>query len=98
MKSTFEALPALSNWTNWCYGIPSVLLYDHKYVMHSTSGVQQGDPLGPLYFCFGLNPIVAEITRLRPVYQKWYMDDGGIVGSPELLLKVWEILKTGSFT
>ena len=23
------------------------------------------------------------------------MDDGGIVGSPQLLLKVWEILKTG---
>ena len=23
------------------------------------------------------------------------MDDGGIVGSPELLLKVWEILKNG---
>ena len=23
------------------------------------------------------------------------MDDGGIVGSPELLLKVWEILKKG---
>ena len=23
------------------------------------------------------------------------MDDGGIVGSPELLLKVWEILKAG---
>ena len=29
------------------------------------------------------------------MYQKWYMDDGGIVGSPELLLKVWEILKAG---
>jgi len=29
------------------------------------------------------------------VYQKWYMDDGGIVGSPELLLKVWEILSVG---
>jgi len=35
------------------------------------------------------------IAALQPVYQKWYMDDGGIVGSPELLLKVWEILKKG---
>ena len=92
MKSTFESLPALSNWTNWCYGGPSVLLYDHRYVILSTSGVQQGDPLGPLYFCFGLNPIVNEISRLRPVYQKWYMDDGGIVADVATLKQVWRIL------
>jgi hypothetical protein len=28
------------------------------------------------------------------VYNKWYMDDGGIVGDVELLKKVWEVLKT----
>src|SRR3954465_10739385 len=32
---------------------------------------------------------------LHPIYQKWYMDDGGIVGGPELLMKVWDILKVG---
>jgi hypothetical protein len=61
-------------------------------VLWSTSGVQQGDPLGPLYFCFGLSPLVEEIAQLGPVYQKWYMDDGGIVGSADLLCKVWSIL------
>ena len=35
-----------------------------------------------------------EIAALNPVYNKWYMDDGGIVGDVELLRKVWEILKT----
>src|SRR5256714_8370570 len=59
------------------------------------SGVQQGDPLGPVYFCCGLQSLIDRIAALQPVYQKWYMDDGGIVGSPELLLKVWEILKNG---
>jgi hypothetical protein len=36
---------------------------------------------------------VAFSRLLNPTYQKWYMDDGGIVGSPELLLKVWGILR-----
>jgi hypothetical protein len=47
-----------------------------------------------LYFCCGLQSLVDRIAALEPLYNKWYMDDGGIVGTPELLLKVWEILKT----
>ena len=35
-----------------------------------------------------------EIQALGPVYNKWYMDDGGIVGSVELLKQVWSILQT----
>ena len=71
-----------------------LLVYDHSRVFESCCGVQQGDPLGPLYFCCGLQSIIDRITALGPTYQKWYMDDGGIVGSQDLLLKVWEILKT----
>ena len=93
MRLTCERFPALSAWTNWCYSSPSVLLYDHQYVIRSESGVQQGDPLGPLYFCFGLAPLVEEITALNPLYNKWYMDDGGIIAPVPVLLQVWEILK-----
>ena len=87
--------PGLERWTWWCYNQPPLLVYDHKREFFSQSGVQQGDPLGPLYFCCGLQSLIDQIAELRPVYQKWNMDDGGIVGSPELLLKVWEILKAG---
>jgi hypothetical protein len=93
VKDACEEFPGLANWTNWCYGEESFLLYDHKDVITSSSGVQQGDPLSPLYFCFALNPLVKEITSLGPVYQKWYMDDGGIVASVPVLLKVWTLLK-----
>ena len=72
-----------------------MLVYNHENEFFSESGAQQGDPLGPLYFCCGLQSLIDQIAALQPVYQKWYMDDGGIVGSPELLLKVWEILKKG---
>ena len=70
-----------------------MLLYDHEHIIESRAGVQQGDPLGPLYFCCGINGLVNEIAALNPVYNKWYMDDGGIVGDVELLKKVWEVLK-----
>ena len=62
-------------------------------MIRSESGVQQGDPLGPLYFCFGLSPLVEEISSLKTLYNKWYMDDGGIVAPVEVLLQVWELLK-----
>jgi len=66
MRASCSALPRLSKWTNWCYSNPSLLLYDHQHVFWSSSGVQQGDPLGPLYFCFGLRPLVDEISALNP--------------------------------
>ena len=33
-----------------------------------------------------------EIKALCPVYNKGYMDDGGIIGDVELLRKVWKLL------
>jgi hypothetical protein len=37
--------------------------------------------------------LLVEIQALGPQYNKWYMDDGGTVGTPELLQKVWDILR-----
>jgi hypothetical protein len=94
VKAVRDIFPGMSTWTQWCYGEATMLLYDHQHVIWSRAGVQQGDPLGPLYFCCGINALVNEIDALNPVYNKWYMDDGGIVGDVELLKRVWEILKT----
>ena len=94
VKAVYEIFPAMSNWTQWCYGEATMLFYDHQHIIESCAGVQQGDPLGPLYFCCGINALVNEIASLNPIYNKWYMDDGGIVGDVELLKKVWEILKS----
>ena len=67
-----------------------MLLYDHEHTIESRSAVQQGDPLGPLYFCCGIMAMVNDIQSMNPIYNKWYMDDGGIVGDVELLKKVWD--------
>lgn len=84
--------PGLSQWTQWCYGSPTILLYDHEHVISSTRGVQQGDPLGPLYFCCGISVLIDKIQEFGPRYNKWYMDDGGICSSAEKLVAIWEML------
>ena len=94
LKAACSLFPELSAWSGWCYSSPSILLYDHLEIIESLCGVQQGDPLGPLYFCCGIMPLVEELQALDPEYNKWYMDDGGIVAPVEVLSKVWEILRT----
>jgi hypothetical protein len=95
VRATAERFPAMERWTRWCYEKAPLLIYDHERLILSECGVQQGDPLGPLYFCCGLQSIVDEISKLNPVYQKWYMDDGGIVGPRAMLCDVWEIAQKG---
>ena len=63
-------------------------------IIEPFAGVQQRDPLGPLYFCCGIMALVNDIQALNPIYNKWYMDDGGIIGDVELLKKVWDLLPT----
>ena len=94
VKAASEMFPAMSSWTEWCYGEASMLFYDHEHIIESCAGVQQGDPLGPLYFCCGIMAMVNDIQAMNPVYNKWYMDDGGIIGDVELLKKVWDLLQT----
>ena len=47
----------------------------------------------PLYFCCGINGLVNEIQKLNPVYNKWYMDDGGIIGDVEMLQQAWKLIQ-----
>ena len=67
--------------------------YNHSDVIVSSNGVQQGDPLGPFLFSLVLAPIVDEIQALSPNLNLWYLDDGVIVGHPELLQKAWDIIR-----
>ncbi|KAL5509400.1 hypothetical protein EMCRGX_G004770 [Ephydatia muelleri] len=54
--------------------------------LSSESGVQQGDPLGPLQFALVLHKVInaigADDERLDQLYQAWYMDDGVLAGTP----------------
>ena len=50
--------PECACWADWCYGCSSRVLFGDD-VLQSTCGVQQGDPLGPLFFALVLQPALA---------------------------------------
>ena len=55
-RAASKVFPGLERWSWWCYSQSPLLVYDHAREFWSECGVQQGDPLGPLYFCCGYKP------------------------------------------
>ena len=92
MHEVRSMFPTMTAWTNWCYDTPALLLYAFCEEFLSEEGVQQGDPLGPLYFCCALLKLVDKLQTLDPLYHKWYLDDGGIVADKDTLLKAWKMV------
>ena len=64
------------------YGVSSVLAFGDKTVA-SSSGVQQGDPLGPLLFCLAIQPILDFLSSPLKV---GYLNDVTL-GGPELTVE-----------
>ncbi|KAL0227109.1 hypothetical protein P9112_014433 [Eukaryota sp. TZLM1-RC] len=66
------------------------LIFD-SFTLESSSGVKQGDPLGPLLFCLAIHNIIKmtqqDFPDLRIVA---YMDDISIIGSFESISRVSE--------
>ena len=87
-------VPSLCAWFKCCYGIQPILHLGDE-VIRSCSGVQQGDPLGPLGFALTLHPVVERIKSEIPNLQinAWYLDDGTLCGSPSELATALKIIE-----
>ena len=67
--------PELLAWFLSTYATPSPL-YVQDHQLTSSTGVQQGDPLGPLYFSLGLHSLLESLETLddcSPLWQVWYV-------------------------
>ncbi|KAL0228870.1 hypothetical protein GEMRC1_013490 [Eukaryota sp. GEM-RC1] len=88
-NSVFAAIekdfPELTSYFYLFYGKPSDLIYD-SYSLKSMSGVKQGDPLGPLFFCLTIHDSLLCILKKYPDLKiVGYMDDISIIGPLDLL-------------
>ena len=78
-------LPELFAWVQWCYCCTGELRFGPHRIL-STTGVQQGDPLGPLLFSLVLRDFLSNCPVPDGLhFQLWYLDDGILVGTPSAL-------------
>ena len=81
-----EVIPAFALWVDFVYGVESTLWLDGRHVP-SKRGVQQGDPLGPLFFALAqqvaIEKVVAKASQESPEqvdFAVFSFDDGTIAG------------------
>eukprot|EP00731_Ephydatia_muelleri_P002044 Em0001g2044a len=88
--------PELLQWAAWCYG-QHPLLWSPMGTIMSESGVQQGDPLGPLLFCLVLQKVLSAIASdpncFDVLFHAWYIDDGVIAGSKQAVVQALSIIQ-----
>ena len=85
-------LPSLLPWANWSLCNPSELYWE-QHTLSSTTGIQQGDPLGPLLFACGIQPILESLRDNFPEATSWwYLNDGNILVSADQTPRIFERL------
>jgi hypothetical protein len=90
-----EHFPAAAAWVEATY-VPPGHLWFGSAEFDSRTGVQQGDPLGPLLFALVLSKMTSRIVERVPdlLFHVWYLDDGSIVGTRSQLAQVLLLLET----
>ena len=66
-------------------------LYGPGFQVTSSTGVQQGDPCGPLLFSLGIHPLLRQLSALD-IEVRFYLDNGILYGKPESLVEALDLI------
>ena len=88
--------PELLPWVGWCYGSHPTLWHPLGQ-LSSETGVQQGDPLGPLLISLVLHKLVLSIAQdkdcLSLLSNRWYLDDGVLSGHSQAVTRAVTLIQ-----
>ena len=93
LRRLHRDFPALFAWCQWSYHREGRLRFGDTSIF-STSGVQQGDPLGPLLFSLLILELLDDMGPTPDINLKvWYLDNGTFVGPRSSLVSFLDVLK-----
>jgi hypothetical protein len=95
LKIVQYCFPSFMPFISSCYDQTSELIFSSGDFIHSAEGVQQGDPLGPALFSLVLQSLILKIDcECSTDLNRWYLDDGVLIGTPEELQKCIRIISS----
>ena len=94
LQAFVDRCPEATHWMASSYGAPTHL-FAGQFRLSSQAGVQQGDNMGPVGFCFATQDLWESFQDLEGLlWQAWYMDDGTIIGSLSCLAKIVDAIQS----
>ena len=84
--------PAVYPWIFFCYSTGAPLFLNHD-ILYATTGVQQGDPLGPVLFALVLHPLLQFLRDSLSLRVGAILDDVTFLGSPDSTLRALEYIR-----
>ena len=88
LKACFLRAPTLYQLAQHAYAAPSDLLFGSD-IIQSQTGIQQGDPLGPLLFAFGVDEVASNVSTPLNI---WYLDDAKLGGFFDCVRKILDFI------
>ena len=79
LREVAAKFPGLARFATWCYQMPSSLRFG-SFTLESQTGVQQGDPLGPVLFAAAIHPLASTLRAQGLDLAIHYLDDGVLAG------------------
>ena len=81
LATVIASFPTLARFAVWCYAQPSRLQFGGSSTILSAGGVQQGDPLGPLFSAATVQSLTQELQGAPGIdLSLFYLDDGVVAG------------------